>query len=475
MSTTEDSETKPVVLAGAGLLRWGTTLSVNPHQKLKTLVVAEQLTVPEPVNNSDACSKNYVDTLMTKGSSSGSLGMSLAGKGLTFTNGTLSINNALELDSLTLNSPIMSDKNAATKLYVDNAVEPLARKNDVDLRVKDHITLESVTKAVEPMATRVYVDSKVADFQTKDDIIETIKNLADKKFVEESQVNLASINFVNQTVKDHVTRDELNSRLNPVATASYVDTAVVDLASKSEVTDSIKDFVVKSDVTADIQTALEGVADKSYVDSAVEGFVKKDYIDNAVHDLATKVFVESLVGPLAEETYVDESVANLAPRTYVDAAVEDLSKKSYVDEQVSGVVVSAGTGLKKDDGTLSVKSELDHVTKVGKLSGLTLEGPLSYGVQYNVPNNDETIISNGRSFLLLNPTGETHGVTISLPEHPVEGQYFVMSTSQDLTNLNFTNFITAGAISAPSDITLTAGSSLHFVYSTDASAWFNVS
>lgn len=461
------------MLAGAGLLRWGTTLSINPLQKLKKIVVAEKLTVPEPVDNSDAASKSYVDTLVESGSG-GSTGSSggVPGDGLALVDGKLCLADTIEVSSVKLTGIISQNENAVPKSYVDNAVLPLPSKDYVDSKLESLSTIEFVRESVEPLASRAYVDSKSEEFASKDYVDNSVENLASKDHVGTVIQNLSSISYVDAAVSTKVGQSQLDDAVKDHASRAYVDTAVVDLASKLYVSDAVDPLATKDTVISQITTAIEPLAEKVYVDQSLSEYAKKSYVDSTTSPLASKVFVEQIVGPLAEETFVDAAVANLASKTYVDSAVVELADKSYVDSAVTGVVLETGPGLKKVDNVLSVLKDLGHITNVGTLSGLQVNGSLTLGTQYAAPESGVTVTCDGKTFLLLNPSTSLLSLNVTFPEAPSDGQWLNILTSQDINGLNFINFTTAGSIPTPTDMTMTAGSSLQFVYSTGASGWF---
>ena len=88
-------------------------------------------------------------------------------------------------------------------------------------------------------------------------------------------------------------------------------------------------------------------------------------------------------------------------------------------------------------------------------------------VQYSVPTTGGTVTAGSNTrVMLLNPAGTLATLTVVLPASPVDGQDFIVSTSQILTALTITGTI-VGTLT-----TLALGGFARFVYSADSSKWF---
>lgn len=410
--STIDSQTQPVVFAGSGLLRWGTTLSVNPVQKLRKVTIAEKLTVPEPTDTSDAASKSYVDSVVSSGTVT-------AGAGLKSTGLSLYVAPHQVFDSVKLTGLLTDDSQAVPKRYVDKLVEPMVTQDYVRDHMANVVKSADLQSALEPVATRSYIESKFAHFATKSDVEKSVENLIDKTVVESAVQNLASIPFVESAVKGFATRDEVQTILDKSVTKSYLDSQVSQYITKDEATVLLQDYVTNTDMDSELTEVYSRIVDDGALSKVV-----KTYVDAAIEELASKNFVESIVTPLAEEVYVDEAVSGLATKAYVD---------DKVDEAL---------------------------------------GVVNLQLQYTKPVSANTVTSNGAATLLLDPETAVDDLEIAFPPNPNNGQVLTILASRDVTNVKFANLTTVGDIAIPHSVTLTPGSSLKFMYSTDGGGWF---
>lgn len=87
--------------------------------------------------------------------------------------------------------------------------------------------------------------------------------------------------------------------------------------------------------------------------------------------------------------------------------------------------------------------------------------------QYAVPTTGQTVTANaGTRVLFIDPAGTLVALTVVLPAGPVEGQDFLVASSQSITTLTITGTI-VGTLT-----TLALGGFARFVYSATASKWF---
>lgn len=408
--------TEPIVLAGAGLLRWDKILSVNPVQKLRKLEIIDKIIIPNPVEQSDACTKAYADSIKLN---------IYPGDGITITDGnTIGIQENPRFESIRINGPINHERQAVSKRYVDNLISALPTMNYVNELVKSFVKFDYFTSSLEPLASRRYVESKLIDIVTSDQLSKSLEPLASKSYVDTSIVNLASISFVNSSIHPFATREEVSNLLNPLATKSYVDGSIIGFATTMYVDNKIELFATKTDVTTQISAATTPLVSKSYVDTAIQNFVNKSYMDGVVNNLATKVFVESLVSPLAEEAFVETAIEPLASKTYVDSVVQKSIKSAL--------------------GTFALG--MQHVT-------ITSE------------NIGETVVSSGKSFLILGSDLVLGDVSVKLSSG-ANGQILNIITLTDIGKL-----ILLGNVFNYKSAPLSKGSSLKLVYCADDVTW----
>lgn len=232
-------------LAGPGLLRSGNTLSVNPSQRLKTLSVRDKITAPEPVDNSDAATKSYVDVKVEQ-----SLPTAGSGLEITLTN-SYAVKKNIDLDTITLTGPIVRNDQVITKAYVDNAVRPFATTRNVETIAADVLKKADLETAIEPFATRSYVLSLSDEKVTKTYVDNVAENLADKKYVQEKVANLVDYAFVEKAVSGGLRKEELEARLSGLADYSYVD------VKSKNITDFVNNAVGNLASKADLDTVTE--------------------------------------------------------------------------------------------------------------------------------------------------------------------------------------------------------------------------
>ncbi len=423
------------VLAGAGLLRYNNTLSVNPVQRLRSVTIREKLTVPEPNDPSDATSKSYVDTILTNN-------LIKAGHGLKLDDDlTISLRNNQTFKTVKLTEPPALNEHVVTKGYVDNFIQSLPTKTDVAAAVDGLIKRSDVEHMVEPMSTRAYVESFMELLPSREELTKTTENLVSREDLKDAIVNLANISYVDGVVADFAKKSDISQAVSSLASKSYVDTVTMDAVSKSYLNEKLSNLISSEDVDKKLSTAVASFAEKIYVDEAVKNATNKDYVDESVKDLVTKSYVQSLITSLAKETFVEEKVANLATKSYVDEkSVDILSQiKTYVDTM-------------KDTNISPVQLSIQHVT----------------------PSENDTIPYEGKHVLLLNAKSMLEKLTVEMPKSPRNGQVVKIATTRDVNKLHLEGFDTVGDVIDPDVITLTAGSSATVVYSEEAKGWFSL-
>ena len=428
----------PTVLAGPGLLRSGNTLSVNPNLKLRTLDVRDSITVPDPINSSEACSKQYVDNAISaRGIAAGDNIQTKAGSSTSMT--TVSLVPDLHVNSIKLTGTIGEDATyVPNKGYVDNAVANLATKDSVAVATDGVLKSKDLQDAIEPLATRRYVSTYMDRFVENDKFSSTLEDYAKKQYVDDAIYDFATIDYVNDKAKTALSQIDLSTTLAPYATTEYVDSKTSDIVTRDDfvVSQNTLQEGILSEAKTFINDATESLASTEYVDNATSALASKDFVTSTMTNVATKNFVEELVSPLAEESYVDEQIVGLASESYVDDAVENMADtvNKYVDK------VFYGKAVKQT-------------------------------IQYETPADSDTIVSDESSFILLNPEGNLENLTIKLSLDVSDGTVLTVSSSKDVTNLTFSN---ATLLPETDGLGLVAGQSLKYIYSSSAGAWFSV-
>jgi hypothetical protein len=175
-----------------------------------------------------------------------------------------------------------------------------------------------------------------------------------------------------------------------------------------------------------------------------------------------------------------------SPRTAGEAA-----NRAYTD----GLLRTAGRGIELSGSELSVSEVLPHVTSIGVLKGLLVEGPAAFAgpvtvrvpvdagdavpkrsldslagktggiLQYAVPGEGDTVQITG-STVILNPAGPLAALTVVLPE-AAHGRLVRIISTKDVGNL------TVGNLHATANVnSLTAQTSVSLVFVEGPDAWF---
>ena len=175
-----------------------------------------------------------------------------------------------------------------------------------------------------------------------------------------------------------------------------------------------------------------------------------------------------------------------APRTAGEAV-----NREYAD----GLLRTAGRGVELNGSALSVSEVLSHVTAVGVLRSLLVEGPAAFAgpvtvrtpvdaadavpkrsldalaartggnLQYAVPGEGDTVQISG-SRVILNPAGPLAALTIALPE-PTHGRLVRVSSTKDIDDLTVGNLHESARVNS-----LTAGNHVSLVFVEGPDTWF---
>ena len=149
------------------------------------------------------------------------------------------------------------------------------------------------------------------------------------------------------------------------------------------------------------------MASQEYVDEKADLLVTKTDLEKILTDKATLTFVELTVAQyvatesldqrlreVATVSYVADCIHELISRSEAASLVAELASRDYVDNSVAG---------------LATIEYVDRVTSA-------LPKAQSGGVQYVKPSDDaNTIVCDGRQFLVLDPTAGLANVTIVFP------------------------------------------------------------
>lgn len=419
-------------LAGSGLLRWGTTLSVNPVQKLKSLAVKDKITIPDPVDPSDAVSRGFMQNYVASQTVRAGAGVSID------YDRNISLSSVQTFQSVTLTGDITNDLNAVTKRYVETVLKNYIDQNTFNVKMTDIAYNSDIQTALQNVATMSYVDGKIAPTVTASQLTTAIENLATQDYVDKKTDDKATTNYVDSKVQGLASTQQLQEAVAGVALKSYVDAIASSFVGKTYVDQAVSNLATNDSVDTKIKESISTMATVEYVDSSVKNKVSTSYVDTAVKDLASKTFVETLVGPLAEERYVADLVQNMATTFYVDSAVENLATRNYVDQAIANMRPAARR-----------QSES--------------------AIQYVIPESGDTIDLNGSSYLLINPTAPLDTLTVSLPSRVTNGKEVTIATSHNIAEL-----ILSGALVGTSQNKrpLNTDTSIKLIYSADAGAFF---
>ena len=424
--------------AGPGLLRSGSTLSVNPNLKLQTLQIRDRIVVPNPLDVSEAANKRYVDEATSKSFYS-------VGNGLKIESDSrlISLQDDVTVKSLKLSGQISSDgSSVVTKSYVDNATKPLVSLSYVQDSLKNVVKTEDLKNATDSLASRVYVSTFMDRFATKDVLDEAVKPLARSDNVQTALNNKADISYVQNEVAGCVKKYSVIDILQPFAEKAFVEQSIANFISKDDVYKQIQTSadLINANISSTIDNAIQPLATKSYVDETARNAFSTTYVDKAIQPLATKAHVDNVVAKLAEEAYVDEAVSSLVSKTYVDDAVEQVTTKlsKYIDRTFS----SASFPI--------------------------------IPIQHVVPDNDDTVeIDDDKTLLFINPKTSLDHLIISFPNDVEDGKYFIITTSKTIKEVKLENLVLASDTDQSKEYT--AGSDKKFVYSAAAKAWVALS
>lgn len=431
------STTQPTVYAGPGLLRSGITLSINPNLRLRTLQVQDRIAVPDPLDPSDAANRRFVEnTISTSGV--------VAGDGVTIgTDRKVYLNKDLVLDTVKLTGTLDDGQSAVTRQYVDTAVTPLATKSYVDDNLKGLAKTNDITSAIEPLATRTYVTSFMENFVNEETLSNVIQPFARKTDVENALADKATIHYVNDAVKNSVSKTELDWKISEFVSRDYVSENIKNFATKEEVNNNLASATtllnenLKTDLTNKIHETLQPLASKTYVDDAINNSLSSTYIDKAIAPLATKSQLDKVVSVLATESYVDNAIQNMVNKSYIDEELENMRNRisTYVDSTLHGS-----------------------------------NFPIVYQIQHTVPSEGDTIESNGKSLLLLDPSTSLSKLTLLFPSNPEDGKYLIVTTTRRVEEITYGNLKTAGYIKIVPH-SFAAGQSEKWVFSSTVNAW----
>lgn len=294
-------ETRFGEMAGNGILKTGTTFSINPVQNLRFVTVTDRLTVPADTNPDSAASVAYVHRIL-----SGS-GKVMAGNGLTANNGIVALDKKQTFSQVTLTKNPEASTDAATVAYVDESILDKASKTYVDLAI-DEIR--------EGYAPKQYIEDALVDLVSRPNVTHLISEseAVTKAYITDLATNFATTDDVDSlisTTREFVKQTELDQSIGHV----------------KEVLDTLQDKV-------------EDKASLAYVESVEVSKVSKEDFAQYFRNVPTKAYVDGKVDVLVSRVVFDENIDMLAPRDYVDASVAGLATTEYVDTSLASYEAS---------------------------------------------------------------------------------------------------------------------------------------
>lgn len=419
--------TENIMLAGPGLLRSGNVLSVNPELRLRALHIRNKITVPEPTNNDHACSKSYVDVLV-------STSKPQIGDGLVMIDDVLQVSRTPIFSSVTVTDIPSTDNSCVTKKYVEDVTRDHVTVNNMETRVSDFIKTNDVVEMVKDYATRSYVESCITTFAKEEDIVARLEPLAKTEYVDTTLRNYASLYHVESETQNLVSRSELIPLVESFAKKLDVSIAMENFVDKSYIDTLLFniDHQHRTLIEESVDTAVQPLLSKAELLQTVESLTTKEELKNATATLATKSYVNDMVGSLADEAYVDSVVENLVNKQYVDNALLPMATKKYVDYEIS-----RGT----------------------------------YGIQNVIASDGMMVQSSGKNYILIQDSATN--VTVSFPDSPRNGQIFTIAFSGDITNFAFNRGRIINKTFGES-ISVSKGDKFAFIWSDVGESWWSI-
>jgi len=235
----------------------------------------------------------------------------------------------------------------------------------------------------------------------------------------------------------------------------------------------------------------EQAASKGYVDGKIgaSGFSAADIAGSGLTAQDGKLAVSQPFDTLAVDgtaTFRGGVIVRL-PQSPLEAV-----NRAYAD----GLTNTAGTGLRLTNKEFAVADTLTHVTQVGVLDGLHVNGPAAFGMNVTVRSPvdandaaskiyvDSQALRNGGVFqyqtvaegdtvtvtgsrLVVDPPAPIAALTIILPDG-VNGRVITLTSTQDVAAVTFQN----GTLRATKLAALTAEVPASLVYAEGPAAWF---
>ncbi len=404
-------ETRYGEMAGTGIIKSGTMISVDPVQKLRIVTVTERLTVPDDSSDRSAASVGYVKKTLSQ---TGNL--TVVGDGLSVANGVVSVNQTLDLKRLILTQTPELPHEAATVAFVENSISDKVSKTYVDFGLED---------IRESYVTRDYVEDALAELSTQASV---------KRLLSESDATLRDyVNTEVATLARASDLEELNGTTKELASFTYVDSAIGKLASLDEV-EGLLDAKVSNE---DLSVLL------------AEKYVSKGELSEASANLSTKA-------------YVDDSMSNLIDQTQLNNATVELASKDYVDNSLAGLATTAYV----DSAVTTCKCRMGGTQYVRPADGDTIH--VSSNTSYVLIDAESRLDT-----LTVDFSGfERNGSQSSQSQQSQQSQQVTLATSRDIENVTFAALPLSGDIQQPQQYTFTAGNSLRFVFAPEPGVWF---
>jgi hypothetical protein len=254
-----------------------------------------------------------------------------------------------------------------------------------------------------------------------------------------------------------------------------------------------EDAIFSGSVTVQEPQANNQPATKTYVDDSFAlAAAASDVTALAGDGLSVSNGKLQVTQPFNDLTVDGTAVFNAGVLVRSPLTSQEAANRAYTDT----LLRTAGPGLVLTGSELSVSDSLDHVTNVGVLDGLNVQGPAAFSgnvtvrtpvddsdacpksfvdavslrcgasFQYATVTEGEVVTLTG-SRVNLNPAAPLAAVTLVLPagEH---GRYLTITSSQDIGSVAFQN----GTVVAPKLTSLTSEKPAALVYVVGPEAWF---
>lgn len=386
------------------------------------------------------------------------------------------LNDAVGSLTITQTLPIGGDLNVVTKSYVDSAVS-----NSIPFSAGSGISISSRVLNVNSSQPQITSIGTLTNLTVSSKAYFLAGLDAGTAIISNVMTPINPLDASNKTYVDSVLTainspgiglNRNNNILNVIPNQSQVTTlgVLTGLSVNGNVQFSNGLDAGTSNITSvAIPINLLDATNKTYVDSACSnsalagtGLSKSNTNRFSVNPIQTQI---TNVGVLNSLTVVNKSYfqSGLDCGTNVITSVSnpvnllDAANKIYVDNNVL-----TGNGIVQSGKTFSVNPNL-------VLTSISTNIVNTANAQYLIPNSGNTVVSNGNSLLILDPSGTLASLTIVFPTG-IDGKTLKLISSQNITNLSLTaTFATNSAINS-----LTGGSSVNYTFISASNSWWKL-